>query len=122
MGVRVGINGFGRIGRLALRAAWAWPELEFAHVNEIGGDATVSAHLLSFDSVHGQWGREARGEGTSLEIDGRAVGHSSIKDPGAVPWADAGVEIVLEATGKFRTPEQLDAYFKAGVKKLALAL
>ena len=121
MSVRVGINGFGRIGRLALRAAWGWPELEFAHVNEIGGDAAVSAHLLNFDSVHGRWDREARGEGTGLEIDGRAVGHSSIKDPGAVPWADAGVDIVLEATGKFRTPEQLDAYFRAGVKKVIVA-
>lgn len=53
MSIRIGINGFGRIGRLALRAAWGWPELTFAHINEIGGDAAVSAHLLNFDSVHG---------------------------------------------------------------------
>ena len=121
MSIRVGINGFGRIGRLALRAAWGWPELRFAQINEIGGDAAVSAHLLNFDSVHGRWGREARGEGTRLEIDGQTIGHSSSKDPSAVPWAEAGVEIVLEATGKFRTPEQLDAYFKAGVKKVIVA-
>ena len=121
MSIRVGINGFGRIGRLALRAAWGWPELQFAQINEIGGDAAVSAHLLNFDSVHGRWGREARGEGTRLEIDGQTIGHSSSKDPSAVPWAEAGVEIVLEATGKFRTPEQLDAYFKAGVKKVIVA-
>ena len=121
MTTRIGINGFGRIGRLALRAGWGWPELEFAHINEIGGDAAVSAHLLSFDSVHGRWSHEARGEGASLEIDGQAIGHSSIKDPGAVPWADAGVEVVLEATGKFRTPEQLAAYFRAGVKKVIVA-
>ena len=81
----------------------------------------MSAHLLNFDSVHGRWGREARGEGTRLEIDGQTIGHSSSKDPSAVPWAEAGVEIVLEATGKFRTPEQLDAYFKAGVKKVIVA-
>jgi glyceraldehyde 3-phosphate dehydrogenase len=121
MSVRVGINGFGRIGRLALRAAWGWPELEFAQINEIGGDAAVAAHLVSFDSVHGRWGREARGEGTSLVIDDRAIGYSSIKEPGGVPWADAGVEVVLEATGKFRTPEQLDAFFRAGVKKVIVA-
>lgn len=121
MSVRVGINGFGRIGRLALRAAWGWPELTFAHINEIGGDAAVSAHLLSFDSVHGRWNREVHGEGSQLVIEGAEISHSSIKDPGAVPWADAGVEIVLEATGKFRTPEQLEAYFKAGVKKVIVA-
>ncbi len=121
MSVRVGINGFGRIGRLALRAAWNWPELSFAHINEIGGDAAVSAHLLSFDSVHGRWNHEVHGEGAQLVVDTTAIGHSSIKDPGAVPWADAGVEIVLEATGKFRTPEQLEAYFKAGVKKVIVA-
>jgi glyceraldehyde 3-phosphate dehydrogenase len=121
MGARVGINGFGRIGRLALRAAWGWPELTFAHINEIGGDAAVSAHLLSFDSVHGRWNREVNGEGSQLVIDGTAIRHSSIKEPGAVAWADAGVQIVLEATGKFRTPEQLEAYFKAGVKKVIVA-
>jgi glyceraldehyde 3-phosphate dehydrogenase len=121
MSVRVGINGFGRIGRLALRAAWGWPELTFAQINEIGGDAAVGAHLLAFDSVHGRWERDIRGEGSSLVIDDAAIGYSSSKEPGSVPWADAGVEIVLEATGKFRTPAQLDAYFQAGVKKVIVA-
>lgn len=121
MTVRVGINGFGRIGRLALRAAWGWPELEFAHINEIGGDAAVAAHLLTFDSVHGRWNHKAQGEGNQLLIDEKPIGYSQIKDPAAVPWAEAGVEIVLEATGKFRTPEQLAAYFAAGVKKVIVA-
>lgn len=121
MSVRIGINGFGRIGRLALRAAWGWPELEFAHINEVGGDAAVGAHLLAFDSVHGRWGHTVQGEGTSLSIDETPIRYSSIKEPGAVPWASAGVDIVLEATGKFRTPEQLAAYFKAGVKKVIVA-
>ncbi|NJN15370.1 MAG: ArsJ-associated glyceraldehyde-3-phosphate dehydrogenase [Oscillochloris sp.] len=121
MSIRIGINGFGRIGRLALRAGWGWPELEFAQINEIGGDAAVSAHLLNFDSVHGRWSHAALGEGNRLEIDGQAIGHSSIKQAGEVPWADAGVEIVLEASGKFRTREQLDPYFKAGVKKVIVA-
>jgi glyceraldehyde 3-phosphate dehydrogenase len=121
MTVRVGINGFGRIGRLALRAAWGWPELQLAHINEIGGDAAASAHLLYFDSVHGRWNRETSGEGDQLFVEGTAIGYSSVKEPGSVPWSDAGVEIVLEASGKFRTPEQLDAYFKAGVKKVIVA-
>jgi glyceraldehyde 3-phosphate dehydrogenase len=121
MPFRIGINGFGRIGRLALRAAWGWPELDWVHINEIGGDAAVSAHLLNFDSVHGRWKHEARGEGNQLEIDGHVIGHTSISTPGAVPWSAAQVDIVLEATGKFRTPEQLEAYFQAGVKKVIVA-
>lgn len=121
MSVRIGINGFGRIGRLGLRAAWGWPELEFVHINETGGDAAVSAHLLSFDSVHGRWAHAAHGDGGALMIDGRAIGHSSIREPGAVPWREAGVDIVLEASGKFRTPEQLAAYFAAGVATVIVA-
>lgn len=121
MTTRIGINGFGRMGRLALRAAWGWPDLTFAHINELNGDAATAAHLLVFDSVHGRWNRTAHGEGQSLVIDNTPVGYSNQKDPGAVPWADAGVDIVLEATGKFRTPETLAAYFKAGVKKVIVA-
>jgi glyceraldehyde 3-phosphate dehydrogenase len=76
-GTRIGINGFGRMGRLALRAAWGGPELEFAHVNELKGDAGVAAHLLTFDSVHGRWPHEAHGDGDALVIDGARVGYSS---------------------------------------------
>ncbi|GAB4446439.1 MAG: ArsJ-associated glyceraldehyde-3-phosphate dehydrogenase [Chloroflexi bacterium OHK40] len=121
MAAHVGINGFGRIGRLALRAAWGWPELEVVHINEVAGDAAAAAHLLYFDSVHGRWNRETRGEGNTLFVEQTAIGYSSVREPEGVPWAEAGVEIVLEATGKFRTPEQLDAYFRAGVKKVIVA-
>lgn len=121
MSVRVGINGFGRIGRLALRAAWCWPELDIAHVNEIAGDAATAAHLLYFDSVHGRWDRETRGEGGRLYVEESPIGYSSAGEPGAVPWAEAGVQIVLEATGRFRAPEQLDAYFAADVRKVIVA-
>lgn len=121
MAVRVGINGFGRIGRLALRAAWACPELDIVHINEIGGNAATAAHLLSFDSTQGRWSVKVHGEGNQLLIDGKPIGYSQMRDPGAVPWADAGVDIVLEATGKFRTAEQLAAYFSAGVKKVIVA-
>ncbi len=121
MQIRVGINGFGRIGRLAFRAAWGWPELTIAHINEIGGPAETSAHLLEFDSVHGRWRHDIRAEAGALVVDDMTIGYSSHKTPGAVPWRGAGVDIVLEASGKFRTVEQLQPYFDAGVKKVIVA-
>jgi glyceraldehyde 3-phosphate dehydrogenase len=121
MGVRIGINGFGRIGRLALRAAWGWPELAFAHINELKGDAATSAHLLMFDSVHGRWGRETHGAGDTLSIDDAGISYSSHARPGDVPWREHDIEIVLECSGKFRTVEELDAYFRAGVHKVIVA-
>ncbi len=121
--VRVGINGFGRMGRLALRAAWDWPDLDFVHVNELAGDAATSAHLLTFDSVHGRWDREAHGDGDgdALVIDGARLGHSSVAEPGEVPWSDHGVDVVLECTGRFRTRATLDPYFACGVRKIIVA-
>ena len=121
MAIRIGINGFGRMGRLAFRAGWGNPDIEFVHLNEIGGDGVTSAHLLYFDSVHGRWDREVRGEKDKLVIDGKTVTHSSQKNFADVPWRDLGVDIVLESSGKFRTQEQLDLYLKAGVKKVIVA-
>jgi glyceraldehyde 3-phosphate dehydrogenase len=121
MAIRIGINGFGRMGRLAFRAGWGCPDVEFVHLNEIGGDGTTSAHLLYFDSLHGRWNREVRGEKDKLIIDGKTVTHSSQKDFTAVPWRDLGIDIVLESSGKFRTEEQLVPYLKAGVKKVIVA-
>jgi glyceraldehyde 3-phosphate dehydrogenase len=120
-GTRIGINGFGRIGRMALRAAWDWPELQFAHINELEGDAGTSAHLLAFDSVHGRWHRDTHGAGDTLTIDGTGVGYSRNGEPDAVPWADLGVEIVLECSGRFRTRETLDAFLRRGVRKVIVA-
>lgn len=121
MKTAIGINGFGRIGRLALRAAWDHPHLQFTHINEAAGDGATSAHLLEFDSVHGRWNRAISGTADSLSIEDQRVSHSSEKDFTKIPWGDMGIEIVLEASGKFRTPEQLEAYFKAGVKKVIVA-
>ncbi len=121
MTARVGINGFGRMGRLAFRAAWGWPELTFAHVNELSGDAATAAHLLTFDSVHGRWSEDAHGEGQMLTVNGTKVGYSNLADPGGVPWGELGVEVVLECTGRFRTLELLDAYFQQGVRKVIVA-
>ncbi len=117
----VGINGFGRMGRLALRAAWGWPELSFTHVNELKGDAATAAHLLMFDSVHGRWSRSASAEGGALSVDGKSIAYSGAASPGEVPWDDAGVDVVLECSGKFRTVESLAPYFERGVRKVIVA-
>jgi len=121
MTIRVGINGFGRMGRLGLRAAWNCEELRVAHINEIAGDAACSAHLLKFDSVHGRWGHEVSAEGERIFIEDLAITYSSIPAPSEVNWAGAGVDMVIEASGKFRTPESLQTYFDQGVKKVVVA-
>jgi glyceraldehyde 3-phosphate dehydrogenase len=121
MSIRVGINGFGRMGRLALRAAWDWPEVDFVHVNESEASAEVSAHLLEFDSVHGRWDRSAEFEASSLRIDGERLGYTTEETPGAVDWAAAGVDLVLECSGAFRTPESLAPYFERGVRKVLVS-
>ena len=119
--IRVGINGFGRMGRLALRAGWGVDGIEIVHVNEVKGGAETAAHLLTFDSVHGRWGHDVRGAGDSMEIDGTSVGFSAFAAPGDVPFRDAGVDIVLECSGKFRTTETLAPYFDKGVRKVIVA-
>ena len=121
MSPRVAINGYGRMGRLALRAAWEWPELAFAHVNEPAGDAATAAHLLTFDSIHGRWSEDVHGDGGTLVVNGTALGYSNAADPGDVPWGELGVEIVLECSGKFRTRESLEGYFRQGVRKVIVA-
>src|SRR5688572_8041239 len=121
MTTRIGINGFGRMGRLALRAAWGWPGIGFAHINELEGDSATAAHLLVFDSVHGRWSRQVATQANGIEIDGQLVGYTDHAAPGEVPWKQRGVDIVLECTGKFRTQAQLAAYFEQGVKKVIVA-
>ncbi len=121
MSARVGINGFGRMGRLALRAAWGWPELAFTHVNELRADASTAAHLLTFDSIHGRWSEDVHGEGETLSVNGTALGYTNAAEPGDVPWGELGVEVVLECSGRFRTPQLLDAYFRQGVRKVIVA-
>ena len=119
---KIGINGFGRIGRLVLRAGWGSPELDFVHINEIKGGAKAAAHLLKFDSVHGRWKPEVERVGDEkITIDGEGISFSDYGTPGEVPWEEHGVDIVLECSGKFRTPELLEPYFERGVKKVIVA-
>ena len=119
MTIRVGINGFGRMGRLGLRAAWGRAELEFAQINEIAGDAACSAHLLKFDSVHGTFGPECSAEGNVVVIDNHPIAHSTNPGLGETDWS--GCDLVIEASGSFRKPEQLQTYFDQGVKKVVVA-
>ena len=119
--MRVGINGFGRMGRLALRAGWDRADLEFVHVNELKADAATCAHLLEFDSVHGRWARPIAAVDGALEVDGSTLSLSQSVEPSGVAWGELGVDVVLECTGKFRTPETLAPYFDRGVGKVVVA-
>ncbi len=109
--MRVGINGFGRIGRLLFRALWGRPGIKVVHVNDHAGDAAAAAHLLRFDSVHGRWSEPVHAPGEVILVGEQVVGYSDRIDPAAVPWAGAGVELVLECSGAINTPETLAPYF-----------
>lgn len=121
MPARIGINGFGRMGRLALRAGWGPSGLQFAHINEVKGGATTAAHLLTFDSIHGRWPHQVAGDTDHLSVDGHTVGFSAYAKPGEVPWRALGVDVVLECSGKFTSEEALAPYFEGGVKKVIVA-
>ena len=131
--MRVGINGMGRIGRLALRAALGAAErgdddprrgnrLDIVHVNEIKGGAATSAHLLEFDSVQGRWRTSISAEGDdTIRIGDRTIGFSSHPTAAEIPWGDLGVDVVLECTGKFLTHATLDGHLKRGAKRVIVA-
>ena len=121
MTVRVGINGFGRMGRLVVRALRHQPHLELVHVNELKGGLSAAAHLLEFDTVHGRYPGEVGTDGDRLVIDGRPVTFSEHATPAAVPWAEHGVRLVIEATGKFKTADTLEPYLDAGVDRVVVA-
>jgi glyceraldehyde 3-phosphate dehydrogenase len=131
--LKVGINGMGRMGRLALRAAMggiardpsdprAGNRLDIVHVNQIKGGAATTAHLIEFDSLHGRWRAAIETDGKrEISVDGRRMGFTDAAAPGDVPWGDLGCEIVLECTGKFVKAEELNAYFERGVKRVIVA-
>jgi glyceraldehyde 3-phosphate dehydrogenase len=119
MTIKVGINGFGRIGRLALRAAWGWPELEFVQINDPAADAATHAHLLNFDSVHGRWQHEASSEDDCIVIDGQRIKVSPNKAIADTDWS--GCDLVIEASGKMKTVAVLQAYLDQGVKRVVVS-
>ncbi|VAW58130.1 NAD-dependent glyceraldehyde-3-phosphate dehydrogenase for arsenate detoxification [hydrothermal vent metagenome] len=121
MKLRVGINGFGRMGRLGFRAGWENPAYDIVHVNEISGDSVAMAHLLEFDSVHGRWDRNISVEKNAMLIDGQRVSYSSEANPAEVDWAGMGVDLLIECTGVFKTASALQCYFDQGVKKVLVS-
>jgi glyceraldehyde 3-phosphate dehydrogenase len=120
MTAQIGINGFGRMGRLGLRAGWEDKTLDFHQVNEIAGDAACAAHLLQFDSVHGAWQTHCRSAENHLIIDGKSLAYTRYPTIGETDWSHC--DIVIEATGKHhKQPASLQAYFDQGVKKVIVA-
>ncbi|MDZ5737159.1 ArsJ-associated glyceraldehyde-3-phosphate dehydrogenase [Pseudomonas asiatica] len=118
MAIKVGINGFGRIGRLALRASWGWPEFEFVQINDPAGDAETHAHLINFDSVHGRWDREAGADGNSVVIEGKRIKVTANKVIADTDWS--GCDLVIEASGKMKSVAVLQAYLDQGVKRVVV--
>jgi len=117
--VRIGINGFGRMGRLGLRAGWGRDGLVWSRINEINTDTAGAAHLLTFDSVHGRWDTDVAHDAGALVVEGQSIACTSIPAIEDGAWGDC--DIVLECTGKFRKLEQLQGYFNQGVKKVIVA-
>ncbi|WP_085725780.1 ArsJ-associated glyceraldehyde-3-phosphate dehydrogenase [Pseudomonas sp. R37(2017)] len=119
MSIKIGINGFGRIGRLALRAAWDWPEFEFVRINDPAGDASTHAHLLNFDSVHGRWHHEAGAESDCVVIGGKRIRVTASQTIADTDWSDC--DLVIEASGKMKTVAVLQAYLDHGVKRVVVS-
>ena len=131
--MRIGINGMGRIGRLALRAALGGAlrgeddprrgnRLEVVHLNELKGGAAATAHLLAFDTVQGRWREPITADGAdAVRIGARRLGFSSHASPADIPWGDLGVDLVLECTGKFLTPETLQGHLVRGARHVVVA-
>src|SRR5574341_1880210 len=120
MSVKVGINGFGRIGRNFFRAAYSDPALEFVAVNDIT-DAKTLAHLLKHDSVHGAFPGTVEAQADALRVDGKSLKVLAQRDPGQLPWRDLGVQVVVESTGLFTAREKAAKHLEAGAKKVVIS-
>ena len=120
MAIRVGINGFGRIGRNILRAALHDEDIEFVAVNDIT-DAATLAHLLKYDSILGNLPDDVQAEGDVIRVAGRGVKVLAVKDPGQLPWKDLGAEYVIESTGLFTDAEKAKAHLAAGARKVIIS-
>ena len=121
MAIKVGINGFGRIGRLVFRVMMKRDDFEVLHINDIT-DAKTLGHLLKYDSTHGRYPGDVKVEGDSLVVDGTVIPISAERDPAKLPWGELGVDFVVEATGVFRTREQISKHLEAGAGKVLLTV
>jgi glyceraldehyde 3-phosphate dehydrogenase len=118
--IKVGINGFGRIGRAFLKIAWERPEIEIVAVNDLG-DVLNLAYLLKYDTVYKKWNHEVRAEGQSIFIDGKEVKVLAEREPQNLPWKDLGVDVVVESTGLFTSYDKANAHITAGAKKVVIS-
>ncbi|GLO62294.1 glyceraldehyde-3-phosphate dehydrogenase [Vibrio sp. MACH09] len=119
MPIKVGINGFGRIGRLAMRAAFDWPEIEFVMINDVAGDTTTLAHLLEFDSIQGRWQHEVNVDGSDIVINQQKIKTTQVSDIDDVDWSIC--DVVIEATGVHRKKAILNKYLEQGVKRVVVS-
>ncbi|MBD1566249.1 ArsJ-associated glyceraldehyde-3-phosphate dehydrogenase [Vibrio sp. S12_S33] len=119
MTIKVGINGFGRIGRLAMRAAFDWSEIEFVQINDVAGDAKTLAHLLEFDSVQGRWQHAVNAEEEMIIINGQRIKTTQEREIASVDWS--GCDVVIEATGVHRSRSFLNQYLEQGVKRVVVS-
>ncbi len=119
--VRIGINGFGRIGRAVFRIAHAAGDVDVVGINDLTDDKTL-AHLLRYDSVQGRFQGEVRTEEGALLVDGKRIPSMAERDPACIPWGDLGAEVVVESTGVFRTREAVYKHIQAGAKKVVLTV
>jgi glyceraldehyde 3-phosphate dehydrogenase len=120
MTIKVGINGFGRIGRNAFRAAMSNPALEIVAVNDLT-DAETLAHLLKYDSIHGILNADVKAEKDSIIVNGKAIKVLAERDPAALPWGALGIDVVVESTGRFTDADKAAAHIKAGAKKVIIS-
>ncbi|ADZ90045.1 ArsJ-associated glyceraldehyde-3-phosphate dehydrogenase [Marinomonas mediterranea] len=118
MTIKVGINGFGRMGRLSFRAAFDWEGIEFVHINDPAGNAETLAHLINFDSIHGRWHNEATSENNTMIIGEHRIKCTQNMQIGDTDWSEC--DIVIEASGKMKTKALLNAYLEQGVKRVVV--
>lgn len=119
MPIKVGINGFGRMGRLGLRAAWDWDEFEFVQINDPAADSATFAHLLNFDSVHGRWIHEANTDGRDILVDQQRIAFTRNEQLQLTNWS--GCDVVIEASGKMKSGQALAPYLDQGVKRVVVS-
>jgi len=120
MSIKIGINGFGRIGRLIFRAAWKHPEVEVVAINDLT-DAATMAHLLTYDSVHGKLDLDIHAKDDAIEVDGRSITFTCIRDPEQLKWKELGVDVAAECTGLFRDRESAGKHLTSGARKVIIS-
>ena len=121
MAIKVGINGFGRIGRVVYRIGRQDPDIEFVAVNDLTDPATLG-HLVKYDSTHGPIGETVEVQENSLVVGGKELKVMAERDPSKIPWGDLGVDVVLESTGVFRTRDKIEMHLQAGAKRVLLSV